>query len=168
MAAERGQLRKRKTKRPEKKSARRNTPKTAYKSVEPKETKPKRVKKPFDKKGYIIGALRKIWRWSPERTQILAESIKAANGKPKIGPYKCAMCKLDHKRIKRDDIQVDHIAAVIPEDVGFTTWDSYIERLFCPIEGLRVVCKPCHRIITNKQNAIRRLAKSVKSRDSKK
>lgn len=58
---------------------------------------------------------------------------------------------------------IDHIESVVPVDVGFTTWDSYIERLY---EGeLQVLCnypgeldgvKSCHKIKTSIENSQRK------------
>lgn len=42
------------------------------------------------------------------------------------------------------DVQVDHIFPVIDPSVGFTTWDSVINNMFCEKENLQVLCKFCH------------------------
>jgi hypothetical protein len=84
---------------------------------------------------YIKSALRRTWGRSKQR-QAALNSAKIA-----YGTYTCAGCK---KPTRRKDINVDHI---IP--VGkFTTFDLYIERLFCDTSGLRVLCKSCHKVKT--------------------
>lgn len=84
---------------------------------------------------YIKAALRRTWGRSKQRSG----ALNAA--KISYGIYRCYECKLPHRR---KNIDVDHI---IP--VGrFTTFDLYIERLFCDTSGLRVLCKPCHKVKT--------------------
>lgn len=57
------------------------------------------------------------------------------------GNYRCAMCQLD---FKRDEVHLDHIEPVISLKDGFTTFDDYINKLFCPVEGFQVICSTCH------------------------
>lgn len=65
--------------------------------------------------------------------------------------YKCAICTNEYPA---SEIQVDHILPVITS-AGFTTWDDYIERMFCDKENLQVVCIPCHKIKTDKEKGER-------------
>jgi len=69
------------------------------------------------------------------------------------GFYLCADCGIEApttldpetkggKRIK--NVYVDHIAPIVDPAEGFTTWDDYIERLYCELENLQVLCKTCH------------------------
>jgi len=92
---------------------------------------------------YIKASLRRTWGRSKQRR----DALNAA--KISYGLYQCAQCKL-HTR--RKDINVDHIIAI----GKFTTFDIYIERLFCETSGLRVLCKACHKVKTksdiNKMN----------------
>lgn len=57
------------------------------------------------------------------------------------GKYRCAKCK-----ILTSKPQVDHISPV----GKFLDWNMYIERLFCPIENLQVLCWDCHKVKTFK------------------
>lgn len=84
---------------------------------------------------YIKAALRRTWGRSKQRQG----ALNAA--KISYGIYQCAMCK---KHTRRKDIHVDHIVAV----GKFTSFDLYIERLFCDTSGLRVLCKTCHKVKT--------------------
>lgn len=84
---------------------------------------------------YIKAALRRTWGRSKQRQS----ALNAA--KISYGIYQCAECK---KSTRRKDIHVDHIIAV----GKFTSFDIYIERLFCDTVGLRILCKPCHKIKT--------------------
>lgn len=61
--------------------------------------------------------------------------------------YQCAIC---NDWFKGKDTHIDHI---IP--VGSLTdgehLKEFVENLFCDSENLRVLCKPCHKIITKEQ-----------------
>lgn len=84
---------------------------------------------------YIKAALRRTWGRSKQRRDALNVA------KISYGLYQCEQCK-SHTR--RKDINVDHIIAI----GKFTTFDIYIEKLFCETSGLRVLCKACHKIKT--------------------
>ena len=91
-------------------------------------------------KSALRGASRK---WAP-----IQDAQKAA--RVERGKYMCAGCgeKVDatikegRKRVK--NVHVDHIEPIIDPAVGFTTWDDCIERMFCEIDNLQVLCKACH------------------------
>lgn len=86
---------------------------------------------------WVKSGLRRMWGKSIQRRSAL---LKA---KIEYGKYRCASCEKIHRR---KDIQVDHR---IP--VGrFTGFDTYIERLFCNVDGLDVLCKGCHKLKTKK------------------
>jgi 5-methylcytosine-specific restriction endonuclease McrA len=91
--------------------------------------------------GLIIAALRKIWLFSETRR----EAIKAA--KIARGCYRCGKCNY---LFKARELQVDHI---IP--IGkFIDWNTYIERLFCPVSNLMALCKECHETKTKSEKKI--------------
>lgn len=95
---------------------------------------------------YIIPALRRIARWWPPSQ----EAVKRAT---KNGGVECASCK---KVFKRKDVHRDHIEPVIDPSTGFTSWDSYINRLLAPVEAFQLLCVPCHTQKSKKENKIRR------------
>lgn len=66
--------------------------------------------------------------------------------------FKCNKCK---KHFPTSQVAVDHIKPVVGKE-GFTTWDSFIENLFCEIEGLQVLCETCHNKKTKKEQTIRK------------
>ena len=43
-------------------------------------------------------------------------------------------------------MNVDHINPVVDPDVGFVSWDVFIDRLFCERANLQAICIPCHKI----------------------
>jgi len=56
--------------------------------------------------------------------------------------YRCRLCLCE---FPASTVEVDHITPVVGAG-GFTTWDDYIENMFCDKDNLQVVCKPCHKI----------------------
>ncbi len=107
-------------------------------------------------KARIIAALRKISAQSDNRKKCL-DAVKTRdlvgnfkNGNPKyLNQYRCKMCA---NKFKSTEVQVDHIIPVIDPTAGFENWNKYMSRLFCDIENLQVLCKPCHVIKTNREN----------------
>ena len=95
---------------------------------------------------FIRSGLRaKFSRWPPKYTVLndAKRPYKGPNKKQRY-EYKCSECKKHHLQ---KDVEVDHI---IPcgslkqyEDLA-----GFVERMFCGKDGLRVVCKPCHKSIT--------------------
>lgn len=106
-------------------------------------------------KSFITSTIRAGFRRWPPKFRVLE---KAASGK-KINEatgrvamhYKCASCK---GHFPSKDVQVDHKKPVVGPE-GFTTWDDFIDRLFCTEENLQVLCKECHSIKTKKETAQR-------------
>lgn len=72
--------------------------------------------------------------------------------------YECASC---HCLYPAKLVCVDHISPVVPVS-GFVSWDDVIARMFCPVEGLQVLCKTCHSIKTKEENAQRKIYKKAK------
>jgi hypothetical protein len=58
------------------------------------------------------------------------------------------------------EVALDHIEPVIDPKVGFTTWDSYIERLFCEADSFQVLCHADHDQKTQIEDAMRMHYKS--------
>jgi 5-methylcytosine-specific restriction endonuclease McrA len=61
--------------------------------------------------------------------------------------YICAIC---NESFKGTEVCVDHIVPCGSlksfDDIG-----GFCERLFCEVDGLRVLCKPCHQQVTNQE-----------------
>lgn len=106
-----------------------------------------KVKKEWSPNPYIFAAMRRIFRWSSERRKCLEEA-KTANGQ-----YWCAGCSAV---IDKKECAVDHISPVVDPQCGFSGWDEYAKRLFCPRSGLQTLCKICHSAKSKTENAIRR------------
>lgn len=83
--------------------------------------------------------------WVPKRVCLL-RATRSYNGpnKRQKWEYQCAIC---NNYFKGTEVEVDHI---IPcgslnsfDDIG-----GFCERMLCEVEGLRVLCKPCHYNVT--------------------
>lgn len=96
------------------------------------------------------------YKWKP-RNQAL---INARVGR---GLYICNKCK-DIFHVKK--VQIDHIEPIVPVDKGFTTWDDYIKRMFCDVEGFQVLCKDlCHATKSKIESELRKINKKRKNND---
>lgn len=108
-------------------------------------------------KSFVTSALRAASRRWPPKYKALKEAFVSRKVNAKTGKlamhYKCAECK---QLFVAADVNVDHIKPVVDPKKGFTTWDNFIERMFCEIKNLQVLCKPCHKIKTNQEKIERK------------
>ena len=107
--------------------------------------------------GFIRSMLRKgSTRWKPKydckKKARLPEKLPNAKGRL-VFHSKCSRCE---GVFPETETKVDHIEPVVDPDKGFTSWDEFIERLFCEEEGLQVLCNPCHDEKSEEENKIRR------------
>ena len=139
--------------------------KEAYKNTRKRQNEKKKSLVPRDfgsgtltkagKHAKIVSALRKGSRyWKPVsvvREQAFTKrKVNKSTGRL-AKHYKCAECKDD---FPASETQVDHMIPLV-DPCGFTTWDSFIERLYCEEDNLQLLCKPCHQIKTNSEKAAR-------------
>lgn len=88
--------------------------------------------------------------WNHTPNAILAKEL----ARQENGQYKCSKC-LDCFSDKL--VQVDHIEPVISVVDGFVSLDEYAKRMFCSVNNLTVLCKPCHKIKTKNEQEQRKL-----------
>lgn len=107
----------------------------------------KKRKKPISIKSFLIPKLRRasrFWRAKGEarkKAQIVTVVGQHKNGKEKTKiMYQCNICS---SVVDLKDSSVDHIRPVVGLD-GFTTWDDYINTLFCEADNLQTICNSCH------------------------
>lgn len=95
---------------------------------------------------FIKGTLRgSTMKWKP-----IQDCKKFA--RIRRGWYLCAECKeevpstivVNRKRVK--NAIVDHIRPIVDPALGFTTWDDCIERMFCELDNLQLICLACHHV----------------------
>lgn len=93
----------------------------------------------------IISILRRAWMRDWTRSEALRKA------RVDRGIYRCALCSRD-KLYKRKEINVDHIIPVVMygEDAK-NDLESICIRLFCSVDGLRILCIDHHQEITNIQ-----------------
>ena len=108
-------------------------------------------------KSFVTSALRAASRRWPPKYKALKEAFVGRQVNVKTGKmamhYKCVACQ---KLYVASDVQVDHIKPVVDPKKGFVSWDDFINRIFCEIENLQVLCKPCHKIKTDQEKAERK------------
>ena len=56
-------------------------------------------------------------------------------------------------------VQVDHKSPVIDPEVGFISWDVYIDRMFCEKDNLQILCVDCHKEKTAQEKQVAKAAK---------
>lgn len=128
-----------------------------------KSSKKNKKPAPWNLKTQVKGALRRLSSRTPAHKECMDNAIHLTIKGPRGGKqYICACCK---KTFSAINVQVDHIEEVIPvnRSIDEMTWDEIINRIFCDISLLQVLCKPCHKIKTSKERKARK-----KYRDSKK
>lgn len=112
-----------------------------------KTKKPKKI----NRNTWVKGVLRSAsFRWKPR-----GEALKAA--RVERGKYKCASCE---ELFGPKEVELDHITPVVDPKKGFTTYDDYIEKLFCDVEGFAVLCSACHEAKTSIEDKMREHYKS--------
>jgi len=108
-------------------------------------------------RSFVTSALRAASRRWPPKYKALKEAFVGRQVNAKTGKmamhYKCVACQ---KLYVASDVQVDHIKPVVDPKKGFVSWDDFINRIFCEIENLQVLCKPCHKIKTDQEKAERK------------
>jgi hypothetical protein len=111
-------------------------------------------------RSFVKGNLRRAsMRWAP-----ISQCLKEA--RIRRGWYLCAECKeeipasiiINRKRVK--NAIVDHIKPIIDPAVGWVSWDSTIERMFCELDNLQCVCHACHQIKCQEEKEITKLRKA--------
>lgn len=97
----------------------------------------------------IRSALRQKSRWwkPVAEAKLLARRPYKGKNKRQKWEYQCAECK---NHFKADEINVDH---KVPAGTltCYADLPGFVERLFCEVDGLQVMCSPCHDIKTKKE-----------------
>lgn len=121
----------------------------------------------FNRKNWIINQLRRLSLKYPPAIKATNRTkeeyyIYSKKGKPmKRLKFTCASC--NKQNLKRSEMNLDHIIPVT-ENEGFTTWDKFVDGLFCEEENLWLICIPCHEQKTLQENAERGISFQNKGR----
>ena len=100
--------------------------------------------------GFIRSGLRAKWSRWPPKYEVLnkAKRLKPKNKKGRHRfEYQCSQC---NQWWMNKEVEVDHITPC-GSLKSYADLVGFVERLFTSADRLRVVCKPCHRIITKKE-----------------
>lgn len=104
----------------------------------------------------IKGAFRSASRFYPPKLDALDEAfvdVRVNKASGRMAKHRrCAHCK---ELFPDKMLQVNHKESVVPLS-GFTSWDEVADRLFCHKDGLEVLCKPCHKIETQRERDMRK------------
>lgn len=108
-------------------------------------------------RSFIISALRAASRRWGQKYAALDVAFTERKTNKKTGllakHFRCASCS---NEFIATDVQVDHIHPVVDPKKGFNTWDEYIDRMFCEVDGYQVLCKPCHKTKTDQEKSERK------------
>lgn len=98
---------------------------------------------------WIRSALRQKSRWWKPIAEAKLRARRPYKGKNKRQKweYQCTNCK---NHFKSDEVSVDH---KVPAGTlrTYTDLPGFVERLFCEVDGLQVLCNPCHDVKTKKE-----------------
>lgn len=102
---------------------------------------------PIRKRNWVLQKLRRAsMAWPPKN-----EAKKRSWIRP--GWHKCEGCGA---QTHYKDLQMDHIEPVVDPVIGFVDLDTYVDRLFCGIEGFQGLCPSCHTSKTEAENITRK------------
>ena len=121
------------------------------------------VQKTFNIHAAFRGAARRVFARSPKVRQVLMAGRReipkynkdGTRAKKDAVQYSCEVCLL---WVGSSYICVDHKDPVISID-SFVDWNTFYERLDCPISNLQRICDDCHQKKTNKERFERIYAK---------
>jgi len=111
------------------------------------------------KRSFIYSTLRS-GRW-PVKYQCIKDAERGTRINPETGrKRKVYLCSDCGELFPQKEVVADHISPIVPV-TGFDTWDAFIGRLFCEIDGYQALCKECHQKKTNIENKKRKEARNV-------
>jgi len=105
-----------------------------------------KLPKPYNWDAKVMAALRKVWRFSPERACAFADAADLIKG--------FVVCQGCGGSFDKRVAQADHLVPVVPLS-GFDSWDQVIHRM--QHGTLRILCSDCHKAVSKEQAAQRAL-----------
>lgn len=121
-------------------------------------------KKEFSRHKWLISQLRRLTlRYPPAFNYINSKKIvyyiKSKKGKDlKRVKFNCDKC--GKQNLKRSEVNLDHKIPVV-SSTGFEDIGVFLERLFCDISNLWLICLSCHSEKTQSENKERQENKQI-------
>lgn len=117
-------------------------------------------------RGLLKGAIRRVFSRSDLRKQAIAiaKVDYTDPNRPRVKKWgRCAVCK---ELTPAYLLEIDHMVPIVPLDSSLEqmSWDDLVNRVWCPLDSLQAICKPCHKIKSSLENKQRRAAKKACSK----
>lgn len=101
--------------------------------------------------GYLRGLLRAGFSRYPPKHMVRKNSRRKSST-TRGYDYLCACCE---KWYKDSEVQVDHITPAGSLKT-FEDLPGFVERLYCDVDQLQILCNVCHRLKTNREREERK------------
>ncbi len=116
-------------------------------------------------RSFIKGNLRRVTqKWAPIQQTL-------ADAREQRGFYRCAGCgelvpaTIKDGRLRKKNVHVDHIEPIIDPNIGWVSWDSCINRMFCEKPNLQLLCTACHDVKTKQEKEIAKARRAQEKLD---
>ena len=109
-------------------------------------------------KRFLIPILRRKSLYWPARQEAKRDA------RVERGLYCCEKCK---KLFGTSEIEMDHKVPVINIKTSFTNWDNYIRSLYCDKSNFSALCKGCHEVKSQIEQAQRVINKKKVKKNKK-
>ena len=63
----------------------------------------------------------------------------------------CAIC---HNAFMEKSMKLDHVDPCVDPNVGWVSFDEFIDRMLVEVDGYQSLCKPCHDQKTKEERAV--------------
>ena len=96
-------------------------------------------------KAQVVRYIRQLFRQAESFRQAKENAVHPTIRGPRGGKmYQCCECK---NPFKATEIQVDQIEPIVSPGVkqADMTIDEYVDRLFCDVSNLQILCFECHK-----------------------
>ena len=111
-------------------------------------------------RNWILNILRgKSRMWKPiQEVRKAAQRKYVGDNKRRKWIYECSIC---HSLVPAEELNIHHIVPVVDIE-GFTTYEDYINRLFCEADNLIACCVNCHNHIHENDKSIKKEMRDIK------
>jgi 5-methylcytosine-specific restriction endonuclease McrA len=112
-------------------------------------------------RGLLKGAIRRVFARSELRKQVLMAAIVEFSDPLRTRVKTWVQCAICGGLEAKSYAVVDHIDPVIPVNKSFEemSLDEVVDRMWCSIDNLQIVCETCHSIKTKEENKQRKKIK---------